>query len=92
MEREALGQSSRALDTLRVKLAAAGGYQEARSALSKALAEQKEEVEMHLPQQRRPHYRFFLGMMYDKIVAGLVEAEDIIIVLVKNLSSEHCRS
>lgn len=85
MEREALGQSGRALDTLRVELAAAGWYQEARSALSKALAEQKEEVEMHLPQQRRPYYRFILGVMYDKIEAGLVEDEDIIIVLLKTL-------
>jgi hypothetical protein len=68
-------RSARALHDLHVKVATAGSYQAARSALSKAVAEQKEEMELH---QGADHANCSVGIMHAYLLRELENTEAIV--------------
>ena len=68
-------RSARALHDLHVKVATAGGYRAARSALSKAVAEQKEEMELH---QGADHANCSVRIMHAYLLRELENTEKIV--------------
>jgi len=68
-------RSARALNTLHMNVAAAGGYQAARDALSKAVAEQKEDMELHC---NASHANCSIKRLHVDLMAELGNTEEIV--------------
>jgi len=85
LECNAFPRSARALSELHVKVAAAGDYQAARSALSKAVEEQKEGMELH---QGADHTRCTIRVVHEILAGELENTEEIINIFLEHIFDE----